>query len=217
MPGKKKAKSSKAPPTTKRKARPEPPRERGEPRKKRPAQQVGKGRQEPAGARLAGHARARPAPEPEFEAVDPDDERAAKAAVKRERVFYIAEEMACDRWRPKHAKELGELWGLATSTVQDMAGEASRLLEFATGKIERLEQLVKARLYEIQNENGDDRVQALKLLSEVCGLLRQRVDVQHSGKEGGPVQAVLVLPAKDIPPHDPSPATDTSPGDAPSA
>ncbi len=150
----------------------------------------------------------------ELEAGDAADaEKVGPAALthKRDRVFYIAEEMAYDRWKPEHAADLGKLWGLAVITVQDMACEASRFLEFATSKLQRLETIVKARLYEIQRENGDDRVQALKVLAEVSGLMRQRVKLEHTGPDGQPLQvgaSVIILPAKEIPPREEPPQID---------
>lgn len=106
---------------------------------------------------------------------------------KRARVYAIAQLMASGEWGDgtDHTKRLAEEWGLAIPSVQHMAAEASRLLEFTTTDRDHLVRLTRLRLREVGEENGRDRVFALRTILEHLGELRKRVEV--SGPGGVPV------------------------------
>ena len=96
--------------------------------------------------------------------------------VKRERIFAISKLMASGEWeRGVTAGHLGLEWGLAEQTVVDMACEASRLLELVVGGKGELERIYRLRLLQIAQENGHDRVPAIRVGLENLGLIQQRL------------------------------------------
>lgn len=111
----------------------------------------------------------------------------ATSEEKRRRVFYIARAMVAGEWGDGKAmtKQLMREWRLAEKTVQHMAAEASRLLDFHVNDRDSLVRLGQLRLREIGEENGADRVQAWKTLFENLGELRKRMEV--SGPAGAPL------------------------------
>ena len=106
---------------------------------------------------------------------------------KRRRVFAIARTMVAGEWGDgkEATKLLCKEWKLAEKTVQHMAAEAGRLLDFHVKDRDALVRLGQLRLREIGEENGPDRVQAWKTLFENLGELRKRMEV--SGPAGAPV------------------------------
>jgi hypothetical protein len=120
---------------------------------------------------------------------------------KRARVFLIAKLMACGEWKGTSSEEaLATEWNRALSTVQGMAAEASRLLEWTTNDRALLIKLGRLRLQEIAAEDGNDRVQAVNILFQSLGALQHRAKVEHTGPGGGPIRhatGVVVLPEED--------------------
>jgi hypothetical protein len=124
------------------------------------------------------------------------------ARTRRDRVFFIAELMASNEWRPKRSKELAVEWGVLAVTVRAMAAEASRLLEYTTGDREQLVKLARLKLRAIIEGGGDEKVYAIRTLLEHLGELRTRQKVEMGGPDGGPIplgQATVVM----LPPKEP--------------
>ncbi len=94
---------------------------------------------------------------------------------KTRRVYRIAMLMAAGEWeRGTTAAELAEEWELSEVSVRDMSAEASRLLELTTEDRQALVNLVRVRLRQIGEADGNDRVQALRTILEHMGELWQR-------------------------------------------
>ncbi len=119
----------------------------------------------------------------------------------RGRVWYIARLMAAGAWkRGRSDRELAELWGLERTSVRKLSAEASRLLEHTVNDRNQLLKLMQTRLVEIADQDGPDRVQALRTLYEHLGELRQRQEL--SGPGGAPIETkgvaqIVILPAKE--------------------
>lgn len=97
------------------------------------------------------------------------------AAIKRERIWRIAETMAAGLYeRGVTAIALAKEWKLAVATVEHMAAESSRLCDLSIGDRKRLLQLLDARMVNVALQNEPDRVQAARTLYERMGELRQR-------------------------------------------
>lgn len=117
--------------------------------------------------------------EEKTESQDPSSPRAARTradpSIKRDRIYQIALLMAAGEWeKGTTAAVLAEEWELKEVTVRDMSAEASRLLELTTDDRHRLINLVRVRLRQIAEENGNDRVPACRTLLEHHGELWQR-------------------------------------------
>lgn len=123
----------------------------------------------------------------------------AMPATKRARVYEIAQLMASGEWGDgiAHSQRLVAEWQLSESNVRLMASEASRLLEYTTTDREHLVRLTRLRLREVGDENGRDRVLALRTLLEHLGELRKRVEV--SGPGGVPLAANVTATVKGEP------------------
>lgn len=129
------------------------------------------------------------------EATDP-----ATLDTPRARVWYLARLMASGLWKPKRQVEFAAIWKLERMTVRRMAAEASRILDITINDRAQLLKLMQARLVEISDQDGPDRVQALRTLYEHLGELRQRQEL--SGPDGAPIEMkgstqLVILPAKE--------------------
>lgn len=119
--------------------------------------------------------------------------------VKRARVFLIARTMTAGEWGDGKAKtkEFAKEWKLSPVTVQWMAAEASRLLDFHTNQRAELVAIGQLRLREIGEENGADRVPAWRTLFENLGALQKRVEM--SGPGGAPIGVAASVTVKPEP------------------
>jgi hypothetical protein len=98
--------------------------------------------------------------------------------VKRARIWEMVQLMARGEWETgKTSEELSARWGIPEPTVRGMAAEASRTVDFLTNDRKRVLSTVLARLHQIGEQDGNDRVQALRTILENMGELRGRQDV----------------------------------------
>jgi len=102
--------------------------------------------------------------------------------LRRDRVFQIATLMATRQWNKAKQKEVVAEWRLAFTTVSHYAAEASRLLEWTTNDREVLVKFVNLRLVAVAEENGHDRVPALRTILEHLGelMLRQHHTIKRA-------------------------------------
>ncbi len=121
------------------------------------------GQSEPPQAEPGRRARARPAYVP---------------GRRLERVRQIAGEMARGAWeRSERVPELSAEWCITAGAVDDIAGEAGRLLQITVHEVDKLEEFIRWRLHEIASQNEPDRVAALTTLAKQIGRMTDRHDV----------------------------------------
>jgi hypothetical protein len=119
-------------------------------------------------------------PEADEAFIEPDlPEQPAPQALKRARIFQIAQLMASGEWRSSMAKDLArewsdERWKVSVKTVQHYSAEAGRLVDFTTGQRDTLVKMARVRLLQVAHEDETDRVQAIRTLLENLGELRQQ-------------------------------------------
>lgn len=123
---------------------------------------------------------------------------ASSPSLKTRRVFYIAMRMAANRWPRggKQIKELAEEWELEPATVRGMSSDAARLLDLI-GHRKQLVEIGRIRLLEIMNENGSDRVSAIRTMFENLGELSSRKKVELGGEIGMDGARLVFLPEED--------------------
>lgn len=88
-------------------------------------------------------------------------------------------------------------WHIAVATVQDMTAEASRWLTVFVRDRQQMVDFCRLRLLAIQDENGPDRVQALRTLLASMGALHNRSDVSVEVTGGLSVE-LAALPQEDL-------------------
>lgn len=130
---------------------------------------------------------------------DAASQRARAKAEKRSRVWEAGRLMARGEYVTGQTdKELAAKWGVAVNTAQHITAEASRTIQIVSDGGEELKRLLSARLAEIQDENGPDRVQAIKVLFDAFGFITRQHKVEVSNAPRNETQALAELMADPV-------------------